>query len=294
MSTHFATVALIGKPNHPGTNQTLKILNDFLTSLGIDTLVESRVAQQLGVSPAQALDLVDLGKAADLAIVVGGDGNMLGAARVLARYDVPVLGVNRGNLGFLTDLSPQDFEAPLTEVLNGHYQTEQRFLLNTSVYRYGELKASNTALNEAVLHPGKIAHMIDFAVHIDDVFMYSQRADGIIVATPTGSTAYALSAGGPILTPQLNAIALVPMFPHTLSCRPIVIDADSEVKLVVSPDNIDDQLQVSCDGHISLDVHPGDEIIIRKCQHTLQLIHPLGHSYFNVLRNKLGWGSKLF
>ncbi|MGL4204691.1 MAG: NAD(+) kinase [Aeromonadaceae bacterium] len=294
MSMHFATVALIGKPNHPGTNQTLQILNDFLTSLGIDTLVESRVAQQLGVASAQALDLVDLGKAADLAIVVGGDGNMLGAARMLARYDVPVLGVNRGNLGFLTDLSPQDFEAPLTDVLNGHYQTEQRFLLNTSVYRYGELKSTNTALNEAVLHPGKIAHMIDFAVHIDDVFMYSQRADGIIVATPTGSTAYALSAGGPILTPQLNAISLVPMFPHTLSCRPIVIDADSEVKLVVSPDNIDDQLQISCDGHITLEVHPGDEIVIRKCQHRLRLIHPIGHSYFNVLRNKLGWGSKLF
>ncbi|MGL4756467.1 MAG: NAD(+) kinase, partial [Aeromonadaceae bacterium] len=128
----------------------------------------------------------------------------------------------------------------------------------------------------------------------DDVFMYSQRADGIIVATPTGSTAYALSAGGPILTPQLNAISLVPMFPHTLSCRPIVIDADSEVKLVVSPDNIDDQLQISCDGQLSLSVHPGDEILIRKCQRKLKLIHPLGHSYFNVLRSKLGWGSKLF
>ena len=207
---------------------------------------------------------------------------------------MPVLGVNRGNLGFLTDLSPQDFAAPLGAVLDGHYQIETRFLLNASVYRHGELKAANSALNEAVLHPGKIAHMIDFAVHIDDTFMYSQRADGIIVATPTGSTAYALSAGGPILTPQLNAITLVPMFPHTLSCRPIVIDADSEVKLVVSPDNIDDQLQVSCDGHVALAVHPGDEIIIRKCQHALRLLHPLGHSYFNVLRNKLGWGSKLF
>ena len=294
MPAQFETIALIGKPNHIATNQTLRCLYDFLTQYGRNVLVESRVAEQLAVPVEQALDLQHLGKVADLAIVVGGDGNMLGAARVLARYNVPVLGVNRGNLGFLTDLSPQDFEAPLRAVLDGHYQTESRFLLNASVYRYGELKASSTALNEAVLHPGKIAHMIDFAVHIDDVFMYSQRADGIIVATPTGSTAYALSAGGPILTPQLNAIALVPMFPHTLSCRPIVIDADSEVKLVVSPDNIDDQLQVSCDGHISLDVHPGDEIIIRKCQHTLQLIHPLGHSYFNVLRNKLGWGSKLF
>ena len=294
MPKHFATVALIGKPHHQGANQTLRMLNDFLTAQGIETVIEQQVAEQLGVAPTQALPLAELGKAVDLAIVVGGDGNMLGAARVLARYDVPVLGVNRGNLGFLTDLSPQDFAAPLGAVLNGHYQIETRFLLNASVYRHGELKAANSALNEAVLHPGKIAHMIDFAVHIDDTFMYSQRADGIIVATPTGSTAYALSAGGPILTPQLNAITLVPMFPHTLSCRPIVIDADSEVKLVVSPDNIDDQLQVSCDGHVALAVHPGDEIIIRKCQYSLRLLHPLGHSYFNVLRNKLGWGSKLF
>ena len=294
MPKHFATVALIGKPHHQGANQTLRMLNDFLTAQGIETVIEQQVAEQLGVAPTQALPLAELGKAVDLAIVVGGDGNMLGAARTLARYAVPVLGVNRGNLGFLTDLSPQDFEAPLSEVLDGHYQTEHRFLLNASIYHYGELTSSSTALNEAVLHPGKIAHMIDFAVHIDDVFMYSQRADGIIVATPTGSTAYALSAGGPILSPQLNAVALVPMFPHTLSCRPIVIDANSEIKLVLSPDNIDDALQVSCDGHVMLDVHPGDEIIIRKCHHTLRLIHPMGHSYFNVLRSKLGWGSKLF
>ena len=294
MSSQFETVALIGKPNHQGTNQTLSSLYDYLTSAGVNVLVESRVAAQLGVAPEHAMDLLTLGKMADLAIVVGGDGNMLGAARVLARYDVPVLGVNRGNLGFLTDLSPQDFAAPLGAVLNGHYQIETRFLLNASVYRHGELKAANSALNEAVLHPGKIAHMIDFAVHIDDTFMYSQRADGIIVATPTGSTAYALSAGGPILTPQLNAIALVPMFPHTLSSRPIVLDADSEVRLLVSPDNQDDAMQVSCDGQVTLAVHPGDEILIKKSSHKLHLVHPLDYSYFHVLRNKLGWGSKLF
>ena len=294
MSLQFDTVALIGKPHHNGANQTLRSLYDFLHQQGVRVLLESRVAEQLGINGSEACELSELGLIADMAIVVGGDGNMLGAARIMARHGVPVLGVNRGNLGFLTDLSPLDFEAPLVAVLDGHYQIEERFLLSVSVYRYGEQHAAGTALNEAVLHPGKIAHMIDFAVHIDDVFMYSQRADGIIVATPTGSTAYALSAGGPILTPQLNAISLVPMFPHTLSCRPIVIDADSEVKLVVSPDNIDDQLQISCDGQLSLSVHPGDEILIRKCQRKLKLIHPLGHSYFNVLRSKLGWGSKLF
>lgn len=294
MPARFDTIALIGKPAHHGANQTLHALYDFLTASGKQVVIESRVAEQLQIAGADTRDLAALGMVADLAIVVGGDGNMLGAARIMARHDVPVLGVNRGNLGFLTDLSPQDFEAPLAAVLDGHYQVEKRFLLSVSVHRLGELQASGTALNEAVLHPGKIAHMIDFAVHIDDIFMYSQRADGIIVATPTGSTAYALSAGGPILTPGLNAMALVPMFPHTLSCRPIVIDADSEVKLVLSPDNIDDQLQISCDGQVSLAVHPGDEILLCKSQHSLKLVHPLGHSYFNVLRNKLGWGSKLF
>ena len=234
---------------------------DFLRAQGFNVLIECRVAAQLGVPAEDGLDLVALGQRADLAIVVGGDGNMLGAARVLARYDVPVLGVNRGNLGFLTDLSPDDYEQPLSRVLDGEYQVEHRFLLEAAVYRHQALKASNTALNEAVLHPGKIAHMIDFAVYIDGVFMYSQRADGIIVSTPTGSTAYALSAGGPILSPRLNAICLVPMFPHTLSCRPIVLDADSEVKLVLSPDNVDEQLQISCDGHVALAVMPGDEIV---------------------------------
>ncbi len=294
MPTHFNTIALIGKPQHDGASQTLKGLYDLLRAQGYRVLVECQVAAQLQVPAEEGLDLVALGQRADLALVVGGDGNMLGAARVLARFGVPVLGVNRGNLGFLTDLSPDDYEAPLLRVLDGEYQEEHRFLLEASVYRHQALKANNTALNEAVLHPGKIARMIDFAVHIDDVFMFSQRADGIIVATPTGSTAYALSAGGPILSPRLNAISLVPMFPHTLSCRPIVIDADSEVKLVVSPDNHEDQLQISCDGHVTLAVQPGDEIIIRKSPERLRMLHPKDHSYFNVLRCKLGWGSTLF
>lgn len=294
MAQAFNTIALIGKPQHAATNETLQALYDYLHGLGYPVLVESRVARQLMVEPSCSRELVQLGEEADLAIVVGGDGNMLGAARVLARFDVAVLGVNRGNLGFLTDLTPQDFTETLSQVLQGRFQTEYRFLLEASVHRHGERKAANTALNEVVLHPGKVAHMIDFAVYIDDNFMYSQRADGIIVATPTGSTAYALSAGGPILTPGLSALSLVPMFPHTLSCRPIVIDADSQVKLVVSPDDQAEQLLLSCDGHVNLAVNPGDEIIIAKAPHRLRLLHPENYNYFNVLRSKLGWGSKLF
>lgn len=294
MASPFNTIALIGKSNHEGAHQTLTGLYRSLRAAGFRVLVENRIAQTLPVQTSEVMDLVHLAEQADLAIVVGGDGNMLGAARVLSRFDVAVIGVNRGNLGFLTDLDPQHYLQPLEQVLQGHYKSEHRFLLEAAVYRHGERKSSNLAVNEAVLHPGKIAHMIEFEVYIDGSFMYSQRSDGIIVATPTGSTAYSLSAGGAILTPTLNAITLVPMFPHTLSSRPIVLDADSEVRLLVSPDNQDDAIQVSCDGQVTLAVHPGDEIVLRKSKHQLHLVHPLEYSYFHVLRNKLGWGSKLF
>ncbi|RTR32809.1 NAD(+) kinase [Shewanella atlantica] len=292
MPKTFQSIGLIGKPNHHGTNLTLKRLHHWLTMQGFDILVEERVAADIGPQ-AVSVDLLELGDKCDLAIVVGGDGNMLGAARVLARFDIGVIGVNRGNLGFLTDLPPDSFEAELGEVLDGKFETEHRFLLEAEVHRHGHMKSSNTAVNEAVLHPGKVAHMIEFEVYIDNDFMYSQRADGMIVSTPTGSTAYSLSAGGAILTPNLEALILVPMFPHTLSCRPIVVDACSTIKLVVSPDN-GDNLEVSCDGHVTLAVLPGDEIIIKRSHERLRLIHPKGHNYFHVLRSKLGWGSKLF
>ncbi|QIZ78794.1 NAD(+) kinase [Ferrimonas lipolytica] len=294
MSKPFHTIGLIGKPDHDGANQTLRKLFYWLEQQHYEILIEERIAKQLGCNKAEALTLCELGERCDLIIVVGGDGNMLGAARVLARFDVAVIGVNRGNLGFLTDISPDDFEEPLAQVLSGEYETELRFLLQAEIYRHGQLTSSNTAMNEAVLHPGRVANMIEFEVYIDDQFMYSQRADGMIVSTPTGSTAYALSAGGAILTPNLNAVILVPMFPHSLSGRPIVVDGNSEVKLIASPDMGSRALEVSCDGHITLAALPGDEILIRRAQHKLRLIHPKGHSYFEVLRTKLGWGSKLF
>lgn len=292
MTKLFNTIGLIGKPHHQGTNQTLRRLHHWLSIQGFNVIVEERVSAELGPD-VRSMDLLEMGEHCDLAIVVGGDGNMLGAARVLARFDVAVIGVNRGNLGFLTDLPPDNFEDALSKVLNGEFETEHRFLLEAEVHRHGKITSSNSAVNEAVLHPGKIAHMIQFEVYIDDQFMYSQRADGMIVSTPTGSTAYSLSAGGSILTPNLQALILVPMFPHTLSCRPIVVDACSTIKLLVSPNN-GENLEVSCDGHVHLAVLPGDEIFIRRSNERLKLIHPKGHNYFHVLRNKLGWGSKLF
>ncbi len=287
-------IAIIGKPRDQQAIQTHKELYQWLTSEGYNVFIDDRLANILGDIPQQQFaSLVELGQNADLAIVVGGDGNMLGAARILSRFDVPVIGVNRGNLGFLTDLNPEDFQAALKAVLDGEYIEEERFLLETEVHRHGQIKSHNAALNEAVLHPGQIAHMIEFEVYIDESFAFSLRADGLIVSTPTGSTAYSLSGGGPILSPSLNAMSLVPMFPHTLSSRPLVVDGKCRIKLLVSPENRGSQ-EVSCDGQVSLPVSPGDEIHIYQSPNILKLIHPKDYSYYHVLRNKLGWSSRLF
>jgi NAD+ kinase len=289
----FKTVGLIGKQAHQGATLSLKALVVYLTKRGCRVLIEKNTAKDLDSNGFEAAEIEQIGKQADLAIVVGGDGNMLGAARVLAEYNVAVVGINRGNLGFLTDINPDDFEPQLDSIFDEDCKVEQRFLLEVEVYRNGKLQSKDSAVNEVVLHHGKVAHMMEFEVYLDDNFVFSQRSDGLIVATPTGSTAYSLSGGGPILTPKLDALTLVPMFPHTLSSRPIVVDANNTVKLKVSPENTDN-LQVSCDSHIVLTVLPGDEIIIYKNPAKLSLIHPKNYNYFNVLRTKLGWGSKLY
>lgn len=294
MKNSFEVIAIIGKPRDQQAIQTHKELYLWLTALGKSVFIDDRLREILtDIHPDRFASLIELGNKADLAIVVGGDGNMLGAARVLSRFDISVIGVNRGNLGFLTDLNPDNFQNELSSVLDGHYLQETRFLLETEIYRHGQVKSHNAALNEAVLHPKKIAHMIEFEVYIDDNFAFSQRSDGLIISTPTGSTAYCLSGGGPILSPSLNAITLVPMFPHTLSCRPLVVDGDRRIKLVVSPENRG-TLEVSCDGQVSLPVSPGDEVHIYRSNNVLKLIHPQDYSYYRVLRNKLGWSSKLF
>ncbi|WP_390960832.1 NAD(+) kinase [Photobacterium sanguinicancri] len=293
MKRIFDTVALIGKPRNPDALQTHKALYDWLTEKKYNVLVDHRLENEIDVPADCFCDLLTIGDKANLAIVVGGDGNMLGAARVLSRFDIAVIGVNRGNLGFLTDLDPDTFDQELAAVLQGEFVSEQRFLLEAEVHRHGQIKSRNAALNEAVLHPGKVAHMIEFEVYIDEAFAFSQRSDGLIIATPTGSTAYSLSGGGPILSPSLNAITLVPMFPHTLSSRPLVVDGNRRIKLLVSPDN-GSTLEVSCDGQVSLPVSPGDEIHIYQSPECLQLIHPKNYSYYEVLRGKLGWSSKLF
>ncbi len=219
----------------------------------------------------------------DLMIVIGGDGSLINAAHCALPRNLPVLGINRGRLGFLTDIHPTEL-SKIGDVLAGNYFAEKRFLLNAT----HENTPLGIALNDVVLLPGDSTQLIEFDIHINDQFMCQQRADGLIIATPTGSTAYALSGGGPILHPHLNAIVLVPMFPHTLSSRPIVVEGDAKIELFIRNQN-ETSPCISCDGQHRIKVEPGSRISITKHENTLQLIHPKNYGYFETLREKLGW-----
>ena len=289
---YFRNIAIMGLPRKGNSyKQTINRLIRFLWQYDCTIYVESRITQVYHLTGVASIDNDVIGQVADLAIVVGGDGSIIGAARDLARHGVPVIGVNRGHLGFLTDLKPANFENDLAEVLEGMFVTEKRPLIDVSVVEDGIILETHSCLNEAVIHPKQVAHMIEFEVFIDDKFMNSMKSDGLIVSTPTGSTAYALSAGGPIMNPDINAFCLIPMFPHTLSNRPIVI-SDTHA---VSVDFLgDESSNVTIDGQKTVNVTPHQKVLIRKSATELTLIHLKSYSYYHVLREKLGWGSKLF
>ncbi len=288
----FRNIGLLGRMGSVQVVDTLKRLKSFLLERGCSVILEEATATVMPGHGMQVSSRKMLGEICDLVIVVGGDGSLLGAARALAGAKVRVLGVNRGRLGFLTDISPQEIEAQVAEVLDGKYIEESRFLLNAWVKRNGEPIASGSGLNDIVLHPGKSTRMIGFELYIEGQFVHSQRSDGLIVATPTGSTAYALSAGGPIMHPRLDAMVLVPMFPHTLSSRPIVVDGNAEIKIVIGDQN-ETYPHVSCDGQTHITCAPGDTVTISKKPQRLRLIHPLDHDFYKTCRDKLGWASTL-
>lgn len=233
----------------------------------------------------------DMGDSKDLIIVVGGDGSLLSAARMAIQVNTPVIGINRGRLGFLTDILPQDIELQLGAVLDGHYEEEQRFLLQTCIFDEENTYFEGNALNDVVLSRGSETHLVEFDVYVNQQLVSHFRSDGLILSTPTGSTAYALSAGGPIMHPLLNAIVLVPMFSHSLSSRPLVIDGEAKIELHISSFNESD-LRISCDGHESRMVKPGQKVSIKKNSNQLRLLHPLDYHYYDTLRSKLGWESK--
>ncbi|MES2664299.1 MAG: NAD(+) kinase, partial [Pseudomonadota bacterium] len=236
----------------------------------------------------QFSQLRTMGESCDLVIVVGGDGCLLGAARAFAKSGTPILGVNRGRLGFLTDIMPEIFSSQFEAIFNGEYRVEKRFLLDAVVERNGVPVATGEALNDVVIHPGKAVQMIEFDLFIEGDFVYSQKSDGLIVATPTGSTAYSLSAGGPMMHPTLDAIALVPMFPHTLSNRPIVVAGNSEIKVVLTSGAPQVLPHLSCDGQASIQLAFGDVLYVTKKPHKLVLIHPKEHNFYESCRAKLG------
>ena len=288
----FKRIGLVGRPNHSGGVDSLSRLFAFLSEKDVEIVLDDVTAGLIENPDVNECTREELSSRCDLVIVVGGDGSMLNVAKFIASDQVPVIGINRGKLGFLTDVLPNEIETNIANVLNGNYSVEKRFLLDV-VARRGETEHNlGAALNDVVLHPGKAAQMIEFELFVDDKFVYSQESDGLIVATPTGSTAYALSAGGPIMHPHLNAVVLVPMYPHALSSRPIVIDGDSEIRLVVAAkESLEPQL--SCDGEVKYTAVAGDEFLVTKKSVPLQLIHPPNHSFYQACRSKLGWGSRL-
>jgi len=291
--SEFKRVGLLGRREHPGVSQVVAHLLDLLDSRGIDVVLEDRLAT-LAHFETHAMQPRDaIGANVDLAIVIGGDGSLLSAARTLVRHDCPVIGVNRGRLGFLTDVSPdEELTVHVSSVLDGNYRTDRRFLLDVEVSSGDEITGRAEALNDVVVNSGTSAQMIEFQLQVDDDFVYRMNADGLIIATPTGSTAYSMSAGGPIMNPRLDAVALVPMFPHSLNSRPMVVHGDSVIQIDTLERNKNNPL-VTCDGQVSLTLEPGDSVVVRKKPRALRLLHPPGYSFYASCRDKLRWSDAL-
>ena len=287
------TIALIGKYQSHELADSILMMARALSERGVDVIVEAVTAKN-SASPEdlRAWDFCDfpaIGERADMAIVIGGDGTMLNAARQLASYGVPLVGVNQGRLGFMTDIARDDMLTCIDDLLAGHFTPEDRMLLDADILRGGVRIASNLALNDVVVDKGAIGRLIEFELFIDGEFIYNLRSDGLIAATPTGSTAYALSANGPILHPAVSGIALVPLCPHSLTNRPILVGDRNEivVRIVRAIDS-----RVHFDGQVTVDLKPNDLVRIRRSADSICLLHPPGHSYFAMLRKKLHWSEQ--
>jgi NAD+ kinase len=281
----FQHVGLFAKPGDAGLVPTLAALRVYLIERGLRVTLSPSAAAALELE-AEGESVQQLAESCDLAIVVGGDGSFLNAARELAAHDIPLVGINLGRLGFLVDISPERMTEALDSILQGRYIEDRRDLLEA---RIGDHQRQ-LALNDVVLHKWNIARMIEFETWIDGHYVDSQRSDGIIISTPTGSTAYALSGGGPLLQPNLNAMVLVPICPHRLSNRPIVVHGDSEVVIDTSGRTDHAHVRVTCDGQASLELKEGEKLRVRKYHRPIRLFHPLDHDHFDLLRAKLGWG----
>lgn len=289
---NIKTIGIIAKKEGENITETVNTLHHYLKGKGYTVLHEQCEQVVIENNHVEFTDRQSLVKRCDLAIVVGGDGTFLSAVRSLAGHNVPVMGVNLGRLGFLVDISPDEMLDRLEEILHGEYVDEKRFLLHSQVVRDGKVISEAEAFNDVVVHIRDVARMIEFETYINGQFVNFQRADGVVVSTPTGSTAYALSGGGPLLHATLDAIVLVPICPHTLTNRPLVVNADSNVEIVIG-ESKQSTAQVTFDGQTALDVVPGDRIQIKRKAEYIHLIHPSSYDYYEILRAKLRWSEQL-
>jgi len=290
MQTPFHIVGLVGKYDNPGMHDSVCKLGEFLRGRGHEVMLASQTAERLNIQDCPHRNLHELAAESDVVVVLGGDGTMLSIARALASTGTPLIGINQGRLGFLTDITVTDMYGAMAEILSGQYVAEERILLNGQIRRDGERVFEATAFNDVVVGKGGTGRLIDLEIAINSEFVYSQRADGLVVTSPTGTTAYALSAGGPIVHPTLEAVALVPICPHTLSARPIVVDSHSRIELTLT---YADDARVHFDGQHHFDLMSGDHVWITRANRPVTLLHPHSYSYYDTLRQKLHWGKKL-
>ena len=287
------TIALVGKYHSREITESLGLLADDLLGRGLEVIVEEVTASHSMTSVSRSgwerCSFAEIGRRADLAIVLGGDGTMLNTARQLAPYGVPLVGVNQGRLGFMTDIARSKMLASMDGLLAGKFIAESRLLLEGDILRDGQKVTSNLALNDVVVDKGAIGRLIEFELFIDGEFIYNLRSDGMIVSTPTGSTAYSLSANGPILHPHVAGIALIPICPHSLTNRPILVGDrnEIEIRIVHSTDS-----RTYFDGQVTVDLKPGDVVYIRRSEFSVCFLHPPGYSYFAMLRQKLRWSEQ--
>ena len=296
MSVKFRHVGLIGRysdalsgASSGHTTNNLQTIADFLIGLGCDVSLELQSSLSTGLIQYPALDMVSIGKSCDVAVVVGGDGTMLGAGRVLAPFNLPLIGINQGRLGFITDIPLDNFREALAKMIAGEVEEDPRTLLQGALIRDGEKVYEAVALNDVVVSRGAAASMLELRVEVDGHFVASHRADGLIVSTPTGATAYALSAGGPLLHPSVGGWALVPIAPHNLSNRPIVLPDDGEISLEIVAAR---EASASFDMQSITSLLPGDRITVRRAKFRARFLHAVGWNYFDILRNKLHWNAK--
>jgi NAD+ kinase len=286
MPNGFRHAAIVGKYQARGIRPVLEEIAHFLVARGLEVSFERETAHATGVVDFDALTPAEMGQRCDLAVVVGGDGTMLGIARELSRYNLPLVGINQGRLGFITDLPMGQYQEALAPMIDGHYEEERRSMLEGEVWRDGASIFTGLSLNDVVVSRGASASMVELSVDVGDDFVANIRADGLIVATPTGSTAYALSAGGPILHPGIGGWVLVPIASHTLSNRPIVLPDGKDVRIGIVAGR---DVSANFDMHQVTSLIIGDQVRVRRSAFQVRFLHPRGWTYYATLRRKLRW-----